>query len=230
MLTLPGLLERIRRSGRWWVVAPALAAVAGVGLAFLQPPRYTATESILLAEAPSYLPTSVSGVRPPRETTVDTEAALVMAERTMQRVVDAGAGSSTTDLRRSVRVTAVPNTRVLVIEATGAAAGRPTTGRSTWRGPTWPPGGTTWRSAATSTSSACGAAGAADHRRGPQGRYLSHDQRQDLAGLGEAVTNILLTPTDAGELLRHRDPVEIAKPYASRPRPRWGSASCSPPS
>ncbi len=62
VLTLPGLLERIRRSGRWWVVAPALAAVAGVGLAFLQPPRYTATESILLAEAPSYLPTSVSGV------------------------------------------------------------------------------------------------------------------------------------------------------------------------
>ncbi len=154
-----------------------------------------------------------------------------MAERTMQRVVDAGAGSSTTDLRRSVRVTAVPNTRVLVIEAT-AGSRRAADDRSVdvarsylaTRRDYLAQRRDQYLISLRERQVQPTAAG------GPQGRYLSHDQRQDLAGLGEAVTNILLTPTDAGELVRHRDPVEIASRTLSRPRPHWGSASCSPPS
>lgn len=215
VLTVRALLDRIRAYRRWWVLCPLVGAVLGLMAASAQPQRYAASESILLSAPPSYLPTSSQRVKPPEETTVDTEAALAMAERTMARSLGTDDVDATDALRQNVRVTAIPNTRVLVIKVTADSR-------------------TAADAAAASVSQSY-----LETRRdylgqrrdqfllklrerqtelatlgGPQGRFLDDDQRNELADLGNAITDIVLTPTDAGELLRTSEAVEVDLPYA----------------
>ncbi|MBR7743689.1 hypothetical protein KC207_10350 [Phycicoccus sp. BSK3Z-2] len=211
--TVTSLLARVAGHRRWWVAAPALALAAGLVLAALQPPRHESQQAILLKEAPSYLPAADGGVESPRETTVDTEAALVMAERTMRGAV-AGTGVAPADLRQRVRVTAVPSTRVIVLQVTAgdpqvaddevvALAGAYLAARQDYLAQRRDQYLARLRDRQTELVTV----------GGPDGRFLSTDQREELAVLGEAVTDIVLTPTSAGEQLRLREAVEQSPPY-----------------
>ncbi len=112
------------RTFRYWldsiaarrgVAALLLVAGASVGVAVAEFPKqtYLVSEYVLLSPSPAYLPTSVGTAALPRNTTVDTEAALVMSERTLSQVE--GADTAQWRLSHGITVTAVPNTQVLVI-------------------------------------------------------------------------------------------------------------------
>lgn len=203
VLTLREFVERVRAHQKWWIVAPVVGMVVGVGIAAAQPQRYAATYSVLLAAPPSHLAFSTTSVRAPREITVDTEAGLVMAERTMASALGDDDPSQAEKLRRKVRVTAIANTRIIQIRVAEDSA-----------------------SAAAEMASRVSSAYLdtrreyLDQRRdqylmqlrerytqlvtlgGEQGRNLSRDQRDELDYLNQAIGDVVLTPTQAGETIR----------------------------
>lgn len=91
----------------------ALGTIAGVAFAMVPATTFAVTDYLLLAPSPSYLQTDVTGDASPRDITVDTEAALVMSEQTLAQV-DLSQGTGWRE-RSGISVTAVPNTKVLVI-------------------------------------------------------------------------------------------------------------------
>lgn len=105
--------------GRHWrsiVLLMAVGGVVGAAASFTSAPVYSASESVLLSDTPSYLPLDSQG-RGPRRITIDTEAALVVSEQTLLPVSDPAVGTS--ELRSRLEVTAIPNTRILVITLRG---------------------------------------------------------------------------------------------------------------
>ena len=124
--------ERLRReaSGLPWhelssrvraVVAPALVCAAVLGAVGLvagltQPARYQATTDILLAPEPEALDDSaLSSIGLPPESTIDTEAALVVASRTLAQAAGDDSERAVADLLGRLQVTAPPNTDVLEV-------------------------------------------------------------------------------------------------------------------
>jgi hypothetical protein len=118
--TLRSYLDSIW-SSRWLIaVLVSCGLLAGLALAAAAPRQFSAQERILLAPSPSYLITGLALDQSPREITVDTEAALVLSDGTLQRV--RSWSGSVEDLRRRVTVTAEPNTSVLVLTVNDASA------------------------------------------------------------------------------------------------------------
>lgn len=215
VLTLREFVGRIADSRRWWIVGPILGLVAGIGFAAFQPQRYEATSSILLAAPPSHLEFSSTRVRAPRATTVDTEAALVMAERTMMDALGTQDIVALERLRSDVRVTASANTRIIHIRvvsdsATGAAD----------------------MVARVSESYLETRMEYLDQRRqqyllqlqelhtqlvivgGDEGRNLDREQRADLEMITTAIGDVVLTPTEPGEILWEGSSEPVSKPYS----------------
>jgi hypothetical protein len=110
--TLGILVAELRRHLGLLLALTLLGAVAGVGYSVLRPRTYVAKEFVLLAASPSYLRISESDVDP-RDTTIDTEAALVVSEQTLGQVLPGQDAQA--DLRDRLQITAVANTRILVI-------------------------------------------------------------------------------------------------------------------
>lgn len=146
---------------------------------------------------------------------MDTEAALVMAERTLARALGTDEVTATDALRRNVRVSAIPNTRVLLVEVTAESPSAADGGavrvsrsfldtRRDYLGQRRDQYLLKLRERQTELSTL----------GGPQGRFLDDKQRNELSDLGTAITDIVLTPTDAGELLRTRTAAAVSKPFA----------------
>ncbi len=103
---------------------------AGVSEATAEP-TFRSRVSILITPSPVYLDTGVEvedadgelEEDPPREITVDTEAALLESERALGRAAVV-AGIPPAELRESVSVTAEPNSQILVLTINSSAADR----------------------------------------------------------------------------------------------------------
>ncbi|WP_162599850.1 hypothetical protein [Nocardioides solisilvae] len=122
LTTLPRLVAEVRRGLPVLVATSAAGAVVGLVLALLAPaPDHVARVFLAITPAPVYLETEVDTAeevdalrRPPQEITVDTEAALLMSETTLEaaaRSVD----STPRQLRAGLGVTGQPNSSVLVM-------------------------------------------------------------------------------------------------------------------
>ena len=209
-------LARLRA---WWPILAALmllGALAGMALAATRPPIYATRVSILLAEPPVYLDTTRRAATEdaplPGDVTIDTEAALVISRQSLTRVVGSGETARLDELRRRVHITAAPNTTVLTIEVRG-------------------------RDAASSRKQAVALARsylltrrAYLSNRRDQTLAILREQLAQLHGrasktvvvdssgqagdptrrrLEEAVAEILLTPTTAGEVIRISETVRV---------------------
>jgi hypothetical protein len=124
--------ERLRReaSGLPWhelttrvrsAVAPVLVCAAALGALGLvaglaQPARHQATTDVLLAPEPEALDSSeLSSIGLPPESTIDTEAALMVADRTLAQATGDDSEQVVADLQERLQVTAPPNTDVLEV-------------------------------------------------------------------------------------------------------------------
>jgi hypothetical protein len=113
------------------LVTGALAVVGGVVALAVVPDRgearWTTQVAIALAPAPVYLDTGLrmtgAGEKPPREITIDTEAAILLSERSLRRAV-AHVGGDTEVIRSSLSVSAVPNSYVLEMSVSGTQPDR----------------------------------------------------------------------------------------------------------
>lgn len=121
-----------RVAGAVLVGGTVVGAVLGLLVTTVQdrPTTYRSTTSILLVPTPSYLdpgpapgtaPVSTLVVEEPRPTTVDTEAALLISERSLTRA--AGRTSTTpSQLRVAIRVSAPPRSQVLDLSVDASSA------------------------------------------------------------------------------------------------------------
>lgn len=120
--TLRMYLDGLRSARRMLIVLMVTGGLLGLGLAIARPTEYVAADRVLLAPSPSHLVTGLALNQAPQEITIDTEAALLVSERTLSQVVDDGADTS--ELRRRIQVTAEPNTSVLVVKVRDTSASR----------------------------------------------------------------------------------------------------------
>lgn len=109
------------------VLTPAaVGGLVGAGLAgATAEPTFRARVSILITPSPVYLDTgaAVDEEDPPREITVDTEAALLESERALGRAARVS-GVEVAELRDASTVTAEPNSQILVLTVQAGAADR----------------------------------------------------------------------------------------------------------
>lgn len=110
--TVASLTREISRRWVLIVVLGLLGMAGGAAVATLTPPQYLARSYILLTNPPSYLQTESDDTEP-RQTTIDTEAALVVSRQTLERI-DAGPAVQA-GIRDNLEITAIPSTQVLVI-------------------------------------------------------------------------------------------------------------------
>ncbi len=173
---------------------------------------------MLLAPSPSYLVTGLALDQSPQEITIDTEAALVVSEGTLRRV--SSWPYDTNSLRERVTVTAEPNTSVMVLKVRDLSGER----------------------AETLVEELAPAY--LDVRRQyllqRRSQVLAdlRNRLRELAALGVptpgvevdgavrgslaeemesvdlAISNIILTPTSAGEVLRTDQPVQESRNYS----------------
>jgi capsular polysaccharide biosynthesis protein len=124
--SLDSALARLRR--RWPILAVTtlVGAMVGAVIAVNAPVEHAARVSILLAASPVSLDLAETddGASVPEEVTIDTEAALLISRETLSRVVGSTDAADLEALRRRVRVTAVPSTRVLTVEVRSESAER----------------------------------------------------------------------------------------------------------
>ena len=194
----------------WRLVICGLAALGmlfGAGVAAAAKPEYGASVYVRLNSLPSHLQAG-SEEAEPRQTTIDTEAALVVSRQTLERV--ATDPDVQAELRDGLEITAVPTTQVLVI---------------------------TLRSHDSETvahQAELIASSYLDTRRlhlqDRRSQMLSelYDQLAAVVGLGVSATNaersnledgiftILLTPTTAGEQVRTEGPWRESMEYGKQ--------------
>ncbi len=96
-----------------------VGAATGTALVSADPPEYSAKVSLLLAPSPLYLVTDSNVSANARDTTIDTEAALVLSNRNLEQVASQLGISDPDQLRSRIFVTAAANSRVLTIEYQG---------------------------------------------------------------------------------------------------------------
>lgn len=202
-------LRRLRGRLPYVAALMAVGAVAGGVVAAAAPVEHSTRISILLAPSPVALNRTGSddGSTETKDVTIDTEAALLVSRESLSRVVGSSDTEDLKELRNRIRVTAVPNTRVLLVEVRNQSAAR----------------------SAEQASSL-----ARSYLRTRRG-YLSSRRDQALAllreqlsksqvsvdgtvsggaaraGLERAVTSILLTPTTAGQVVRTRVPAVVRR-------------------
>ena len=101
----------------------AAGAVVGAGVALVQPAPWTATAEVLLHSSPGALSDrDLSDVALPPDSTIDTEANLVVSDASLRRAVDTDDGERLATVRRSISITAPPNTNILDITVRAATA------------------------------------------------------------------------------------------------------------
>lgn len=202
-------LQRLRGRLPYVAALMAVGAVAGGVVAAAAPVEHSTRVSILLAPSPVALNTTDSDdeSNDTDDVTIDTEAALLVSRESLSRVLGSTDAEDLQELRDRVRVTAVPNTRVLLVEVRDRSAER------------------------SAEQAASLARSYLVTRRG----YLSNRRDQALAllreqlakfrvpvggtvpgdatrsGLERAVTSILLTPTTAGSVMRTREPAVVRR-------------------
>jgi hypothetical protein len=216
--TLRIYFDNVWGARRSIAVLIACGALIGVGLAAAVPREFSAEQRVLLAPSPSYLVTGLALDQSPQEITIDTEAALVVSDGTLQRVSSWPYDASS--LRERIAVTAEPNTSVLVLKVRDLSGERAET---------------LVEELATAYL---------DVRR----QYLLERRSQVLADLRnrfrelstlgvpppgveadgavrgslaeemesvyQAISNIILTPTSAGEVLGTDQPVQESRKYS----------------
>lgn len=113
---LHSYFPKTRRGQR--IIAGAMLGglLLGAGITVLRPAVYSAQTTILLAPTPLHL--SAIEAANPRSITVDTEAALVLADQTVRRVQERYPELDYYDLRERVEITATANTRILHLKFT----------------------------------------------------------------------------------------------------------------
>jgi hypothetical protein len=191
------------------VIPAVLGAAIGGGLATGEPQQHATRVAIVLAP----LPVSLQGDEQDDETnvqetvTIDTEAALVVSRESLRRVTGSATPAVLDELRDRVRVSAAPGTRVLTVEVRDTDAEK----------------------------AEDEAVGVAESYLLTRQGYLSDRRDQALLGLRDqmadlvpspvettqaaatrqrlerAMTDILLTPTTAGEVIRTGDPVALRR-------------------
>lgn len=217
VMTARQLGEAIARGWKILTVSIVAGLFLGLGSAAVEPQRYSTRTAVLLTASPSYLPVEITGVREPRETTVDTEAGLVMAEGTIEEALGAEGAASAWQFRRSITITAEANTRVMNLDVVDVIPER-----------------ALHRSVALANAYLESRSEYLAQRRAqmlsqlreryhnltvmgagyPQG--LSDVQRAELDEVGLAIDRVVLTPTSAGEVVRVGTPATVGRDYSRR--------------
>jgi hypothetical protein len=119
--TLNRLVREVRRGVPMMVVLMVLGGLVGVVAASRQPVQYVATAQVQLRPFPTSLAESVlDEPTPARESTLDTEAAILVSQAVLGQVVGRSDYDSVESLRDSIRVTAPPNTSMLDVQLRGS--------------------------------------------------------------------------------------------------------------
>lgn len=117
------LVAKTRKYVPITLVLGTLGAASGLVVALSQPVGFTSQASVLLTPYPTAL--RVENLSDPsdklRETTVDTEAAILLSEDVLEPAVRASSYSSPEQLRRQLDVSAYTSTRVLRVELHGSS-------------------------------------------------------------------------------------------------------------
>ncbi len=106
-------VDRVRAGAPLFVVLMVLGAIAGLAWSTRQPVEYVARTEIQLRPYPTSLAEAVLDDPSPSESTLDTEAAILVSEASLGSVQGPADVES---LRESIRVTAPPNTDLLDVE------------------------------------------------------------------------------------------------------------------
>lgn len=114
--TVGSLRADLRLRRRWAVTSVALGSIVGLLTSMIAAREYVVYEHVLLTDTPSYLPVELLS-RAPRPITIDTEAALVMSQQTLDAI--ASDPEEQSGVRSRLRVTAIPNTQILVLALRG---------------------------------------------------------------------------------------------------------------
>jgi hypothetical protein len=208
----------LRRLGAWWPVLLALTlvgAVVGAAAASQAPVQQATRVSILLEQPPVYLSALEAGqgnavVEDDDDVvTIDTEAALLLSRQSLARVVGSKDASELEELRERIRVTAPPNTNVLTFEVRNRDAQESQV-----------------EARALARSYLLTRRAFLQDRR-DQALELLREQLAELRPgtsrraaartlasrerLEEGVTTIILTPTNAGRVIRTSEPVRVRR-------------------
>jgi hypothetical protein len=217
--TLRGYADDLRGAVPLVAVLMICGAVAGAAWAATAPRSYTAREMVLLSPSPSYLVSGLATAQTPKETTIDTEAALVLSDATLQRVN--APQLSLTDLRRKITVTAVPNTEVLVLDVrddSPAEAERLVRDLSgeylDVRRQYLLDRRTQVLGQLRNRYSQLATLGSAPATEQLPGNRTQGAVATELQSVDNAINSIILTPTTAGEMLREHQAQEAARNYA----------------
>jgi capsular polysaccharide biosynthesis protein len=107
------LTERLRAAVGLFVVLALAGAAVGIAATLQRPQTHEAGISILLSPYPTSLGEQDTVEQAEQQTTVDTEAAILLSESVLSSAVARSGYSSTEDLRAALRVTAPTSTTVL---------------------------------------------------------------------------------------------------------------------
>jgi hypothetical protein len=185
-----------------------VGAVAGGALATREPVQHATRVAIVLAPSPVSLAPPEPGADPrdQQTVTIDTEAALAVSRESLSRVTGSSAAADLEELRERIRVSAVPSTRVLTLEVRDTDAERSED-----------------QAVELADSYLLTRSGYLSDRR-EQALTTLRDQLAELEAptastpaptvatrqrLEAAVSEIVLTPTSAGEVIRVRGPVVL---------------------
>ena len=206
----------VRLRDRWpLLLVPVLVGAAvGAGLTVREHTERATRVAIVLAPLPVTLGdagngsdgTDGSDASDDGETiTIDTEAALVVSQESLGRVIGSADPAALDELRARIRVSAVPRTRVLTLEVRGSDAGRTRREaldlaesylrtREGYLSDRRDQALTTLREQTAALVSAGSPAAAATRQR-----------------LDRAAAEVLVTPTTAGEVIRTRGPFALRR-------------------
>ena len=207
--TVRGELARLR--GRWpvLVVLTLLGAAMGAGLAVREQVQYSSRVSIQLSPSPVSLEIDETrdASRPIGDVTIDTEAALLTSGDALSRVVGSTDAAALTELSRRVRVTAVPNTRVLTLEIRDPSAARSQDesarlAKSYLR---------TRRAYLLDRRDQALSIYRAQLAKLQRSSTTSQGARLTLERLEREVATILITPTAAGNVINSRAPIAVRR-------------------
>ncbi len=214
--TLRVYFDNIWAARRPIAVLSVCGALLGVGLAAATPRAFSVEARVLLAPSPSYLVTGLALDQSPEEITIDTEAALVVSEGTLRRV--SSWPYDTKSLRERVTVTAEPNTSVMVLTVRDISGKRAKT-LAEELAPAYLDVRRQYllqrRSQVLAdlrsrlrelTALGVPTAGADSAVRG--------SLAEEMESVDLAISNIILTPTSAGEVLRTGQPVPESRNYS----------------
>ena len=143
-----------------------------------------------------------------------------ISRQSLSRVVGSRDTAALNELRERVRITAAPNTSVLTHRGPRPRRGDGRTARrGRWRSPTWSRVGPTSPTVATRRSSCCASSSPSSAAPGSASPAAAQQAPTRETASRQAVTNVLLTPTTAGRVIRTREPVRMRRSARDRRSP-----------